>query len=281
MDQKLEPVKECNVCGAIDFIDELIAGAWTLKRCIAYQYVFTSPRYREEELSRIYRESYYENSEQYFQTQVQPTSMDDVALGKSIRKLCIGDHPRSLDVGTGVGKMVAAFSKAGFQAQGTELSDLACKVAQTHGRDVINARLETFQAGSYQCVSAFHVLEHFPSRTQFLKEITRITSPGGIVIVEVPNFGCKASRKLRENCLPSSPTPTFLTLLPKRFRIYAGVAPWRLSEPRGWGEREYLPMHPADAVRLKNQPPMSRMTGQRKTANDRFDPLFGDFVNRF
>lgn len=199
MDQRLETVKECNVCGAIDFVDELIAGAWTLRRCVTCQYVFTSPRYCEEELSRIYRESYYENSEQYFQTQIQPPSTDDVALGRSIRKLCTGDHPRSLDVGTGVGKMVTAFSKAGFQAQGTELSDLACKVAQAHGRDVINARLETFQAASYQCVSAFHVLEHVPSPTEFLKEMTRIASPGGIVLVEVPNFGCKASRKLREN----------------------------------------------------------------------------------
>jgi SAM-dependent methyltransferase len=41
-------------------------------------------------------------------------------------------------------------------------------------------------------VSAFHVLEHIPAPTDFLRSIARWAKPGGHVVIEVPNFGSRA-----------------------------------------------------------------------------------------
>jgi 2-polyprenyl-3-methyl-5-hydroxy-6-metoxy-1,4-benzoquinol methylase len=101
---------------------------------------------------------------------------------------------RILDVGCGMGFLLLALKKAGYQnltgvdsdkrqvdacvANGLQVQHVTDTIAYLNG-----------QPGSYQVITAFDVLEHVPANVQinFLKSISKALSPDGTFIVTVPN----------------------------------------------------------------------------------------------
>jgi SAM-dependent methyltransferase len=201
----LEDVIACELCGATQFAHQLSVKPWTLKRCCRCQIVFTSPRLTEVALNRHYERGYYEGTAQYFASQAAAVTDDQRSLARKVKRLLKSHSPVSLDVGCGGGQLVEAFSNAGFAAAGTEPSEAACQAAASVGRNVKNVELASFGDESFDCVTAMHVLEHISHPQAFLAEITRITKKNGVVVIEVPNFGCKASRALGAKWLPLYP----------------------------------------------------------------------------
>jgi SAM-dependent methyltransferase len=51
---------------------------------------------------------------------------------------------------------------------------------------------------SFDVVAGFHVLEHIPQPTEFLRSIRRWAKPGGHIVIEVPNFGSRARLRSRQ-----------------------------------------------------------------------------------
>lgn len=99
---------------------------------------------------------------------------------------------RVLDIGCGRGLMLAELKRRGWQCAGTEPSqELAHAIRRDSGIEVkTEASLLdcNFDAGSFDVVTLWHVLEHLPAPVRTLREIRRILKPGGVVIVEVPNL---------------------------------------------------------------------------------------------
>lgn len=234
----LENVGACDFCGSSDFAHQLTAGGWILMRCKACGTVFTSPRLHEQALKQHYERGYYEGTIQYFSSQSSPVTADQRALAAEISAMLKGDARTSLDIGSGGGQLVEAFLDAGFSAMGTEPSEAACALAQKLGRDVRNVELKNFPADAFDCVTAMHVLEHIPKPRSFLAEIARITKPNGVVVVEVPNFGCKASRHLGARWLPLYPDTHLFHYTPVTLRAalrQAGLKPLRVRKLGGLG----------------------------------------------
>ena len=80
--------------------------------------------------------------------------------------------------------------RAGWTAVGVEPVDESAKIAQDRGLDVHGCLLEDsgLEPGSFDVVTAFHVLEHMTEATSFLRTASEYVRPGGHVVVEVPNL---------------------------------------------------------------------------------------------
>jgi len=95
-----------------------------------------------------------------------------------------------LEVGCGPGFMLDVFRKNGWKVLGTERTVIASKYAREHlGLPVILGGIEQVSDESrFDLVVMFQVLEHMQQPLNTLKECARRLKPGGILLVNVPNF---------------------------------------------------------------------------------------------
>jgi SAM-dependent methyltransferase len=95
-----------------------------------------------------------------------------------------GNGRRLLDVGCGNGTFLLKAKDHGWQVQGTEMNpDLARRV----GLDVYGSLDEAAAIGPFDCITAWHVLEHFPDPLAELQTIGKLLAPGGSLILAVPD----------------------------------------------------------------------------------------------
>lgn len=95
-----------------------------------------------------------------------------------------------LDYGCAVGRSMAEIKNAFPQSEvfgieaGADTRAIAEKVLKH-----VWASIDEIDPGySFELITVFHVLEHLYSPKLFLSETRKLLSPGGIMVVEVPNF---------------------------------------------------------------------------------------------
>jgi SAM-dependent methyltransferase len=110
----------------------------------------------------------------------------------------LGGKGAVLDIGCGRGLILAELKRRGYTVAGTQLSRTAAEVIRRdHGIDIHLGELPeaAYGAGRFDFVVILHVLEHTADPAGYLREIGRITRPGGWLLVEVPNAGCLTARR--------------------------------------------------------------------------------------
>jgi SAM-dependent methyltransferase len=97
---------------------------------------------------------------------------------------------RVLDVGCGVGQVVARLTEAGFEAYGVDVSEPnIARARQFSGRCALyDGRHLPFPDAHFASVGALNVLEHVEAPEAFIRELSRVTEPGGRVVLSSPNF---------------------------------------------------------------------------------------------
>jgi len=97
---------------------------------------------------------------------------------------------RVLDVGCGVGQVVARLQEAGFEAYGVDVSEpnieRARKVSE-HCR-LYDGKKLPFPDRHFASAGALNVLEHVDEPEAFIRELTRVVEVGGRVVLSSPNF---------------------------------------------------------------------------------------------
>ncbi len=96
---------------------------------------------------------------------------------------------RLLDVGCGFGDFVALMRERGWRAEGVDPSPVVTAAAAGRGLPVRAGTLEDFDApaGSFEAVTMFYVLEHLADPMGSLRKAFRLLSPGGTLLVRVPD----------------------------------------------------------------------------------------------
>jgi len=105
---------------------------------------------------------------------------------------------RVLDLGTGKGRLAVAAASVGAQVTGLDLSSEMLVEARRTVRDARltvdlalgDAELLPFPCRAFDVVNCLEALMHFPCPDVALKEIRRVTRPGGIVVLSVTNRVC-------------------------------------------------------------------------------------------
>ncbi len=97
---------------------------------------------------------------------------------------------RVLDVGCGVGQVVARLTEAGFEAYGVDVSEPSIARAKKFCPrcQVYDGKKLPFDDNFFSSAGALNVLEHVDEPEAFIKEIVRVVSPGGKIVISSPNF---------------------------------------------------------------------------------------------
>jgi 2-polyprenyl-3-methyl-5-hydroxy-6-metoxy-1,4-benzoquinol methylase len=166
-------------------------GSFCLRKCSTCGLLFNSPRLDNHELAQLYGKNYYffNRSDATELARIPAMYARSVALVADEFKN--GDR-RSLDIGSGRGYFPAVLKRAGWDANGVEISQEAANYARKRfGLETIfTGTIEQFADESesqFPLVTAIDVIEHVPSPASFVHAISRVVRPGGLAIIDTPN----------------------------------------------------------------------------------------------
>lgn len=98
---------------------------------------------------------------------------------------------RLLEIGSGLGHLVGQLEDT-FQTYGMDLNHWAVKqskpVINKTSLQTASAQELPFADASFNVVIIKHIVEHLPDPAQAIREIGRVTAPGGILILATPNL---------------------------------------------------------------------------------------------
>lgn len=197
----------CNLCGADDTRLIAVIDQLRIVRCNRCGLTYVNPRLAQGELQEIYTESYYDhdgivNGLEFFGYEDYVADEENIKLTfadrlRTIEKLTA--RGRLLDIGCATGFFLALARDNGWQVVGTEVSTFSAGYARERlGLDVRLGTLKSlgFEAGSFDTVTMWDVLEHVTDPMAELGEIARILRTGGVLSIITPDAGSLVARIL-------------------------------------------------------------------------------------
>ncbi|MEY2409463.1 MAG: hypothetical protein QOF48_2133 [Verrucomicrobiota bacterium] len=135
-----------------------------------------------------HQESYYAQNEAYAEFL---SGWDAAFYAKYTDALKPGrPAARALDVGCGVGQVVARLKEAGFDAWGVDVSAPNIERAQKFSAQcqIYDGKVLPFPDVHFASVGALNVLEHVDEPEAFIQELVRVAEIGGRIVLSSPNF---------------------------------------------------------------------------------------------
>lgn len=105
---------------------------------------------------------------------------------------------RLLDIGCGAGSLLQAARRAGWEAEGIEISEPAADHVRSQGFEVFQGDLSTapYPDNHFDVVTASELIEHVADPLTILEQTERILRPGGLFWATTPNALSFSSRML-------------------------------------------------------------------------------------
>ena len=102
---------------------------------------------------------------------------------------------RLLDIGCGPGYFLEVLGDK-WRGQGVDVSEYICGVARERGHDVTQGVFSTelFEPESFDAVTLWNALEHFPDPATVLRDINTVLRPGGVVGIYTCDAGSLFAR---------------------------------------------------------------------------------------
>jgi 2-polyprenyl-3-methyl-5-hydroxy-6-metoxy-1,4-benzoquinol methylase len=182
----------CAVCQATRFtLIPLEDPNVQLKECQECRTAYTDPTPTAAELERHYSTSYYGPGNVKFIGLVErAVSLLASWRARKIHRL-VKPHSRVLEIGCGRGLLLKSLVQLGHECHGTERSELAAsRASQTVGIRIYPKPIEEchLPEGYFDLVILWHVLEHLVDPGSTLSTLFKLTKPGGLLLLEVPNY---------------------------------------------------------------------------------------------
>jgi len=163
-------------------------------RCSSCEFVFTQDHPEENELSGYYEsDNYVSHSDRAagFSNRIYRLArMIMLVRKRSITEKVSGIRKGNLlDIGCGTGYFAGTMKDAGWNVTGIEPNEKAKESGSLKfGIDIINPdKIKHLPDGSFDCITMWHVLEHFGDPFAYAAEVKRLLKPGGVCITALPN----------------------------------------------------------------------------------------------
>lgn len=188
----------CALCGGGRFKPYLRCGddskmSFDYVRCADCGLVQINPQPESRAVQSRYDESYldYElkNESSFFN--LGKLALGDAGIERIERNAFERGNRRALEIGCATGAVLEYLKNRGWDAQGVEISAQQADYARARrGLEVSALPLEEnhFNGESFSLVYASHLIEHLNAPADFLREVRRILSPSGRLIVTTPNI---------------------------------------------------------------------------------------------
>jgi SAM-dependent methyltransferase len=133
-------------------------------------------------------DSYYRQNEAYAEHLANWNPALYAKYADALRPIKAG--ARVLDVGCGVGQVVARLQEAGFEAHGVDVSQPNIERAKKVSERCLlyDGRKLPFTDQHFASAGALNVLEHVDEPEAFIRELVRVVEIGGRVVLSSPNF---------------------------------------------------------------------------------------------
>jgi SAM-dependent methyltransferase len=165
-----------------------------LARCSACGLVFTQDCPGEEEMPAYYQaEEYISHNPDAkgFMNRIYLFTREFMVNRKRkyIRAATGLNSGSLLDIGCGTGHFANTMKKAGWNVTGIEPDEKARNYAVTaFGLKVLlPGQIKDLEGKSFDCITMWHVLEHFHDPFGYAAEIGRLLKPGGVCLAALPN----------------------------------------------------------------------------------------------
>lgn len=177
----------CILCGSERHRTLFRKDGYDFVRCADCSLVRLAPVPTEDELARVYEESYDSGAYAEF------GAADDIRrLHAATRFDLVAPHApegRWLDLGCSTGAFLEAASQKGIDIEGIDVSPSAVAQATARGQRAFHAAAETFEPERpYAYITGFDVLEHVPQPGALLDRLHEWLAPGGRIALTVPDI---------------------------------------------------------------------------------------------
>jgi SAM-dependent methyltransferase len=111
-------------------------------------------------------------------------------LERVLERLGLPEHARILDAGCGSGRNMVELARYGV-VTGVELSGTSVELARERGAgEVLEGSVMNmpFDEGAFDLTVSLDVIEHLQDDVGALRELRRVTKPGGALLVTVPAY---------------------------------------------------------------------------------------------
>jgi ubiquinone/menaquinone biosynthesis C-methylase UbiE len=105
-------------------------------------------------------------------------------------QLYVPSGSRHLDIACGSGQILSAFNKICSKSIGVDLSEHCSAICRQQALSVIRANINEnlpFKNETFDLVTLISTIEHVSYPNELLKEVNRILSPNGLIVIQIPN----------------------------------------------------------------------------------------------
>lgn len=193
----------CPLCASTSFSPRVQRDGFQYVTCNECSFVYINPQLTQQAIKEVYNDE--EVRLFFFEKLLLPYVENDQQVefegrARTLRSFISKPKPRLLDIGCALGNFLLIAEKHGFQGEGLELNQLYVDYVKKNRQVTIHQRLleeMNYPDATFDAVTLWDVLEHLPRPLETLKEVARITAPGGIVALTTINHGCFNERILK------------------------------------------------------------------------------------
>jgi SAM-dependent methyltransferase len=151
-----------------------------------------------------------------------------------IRKVAGLNSGSLLDIGSGTGHFAETMKNGGWDVKGIEINDKArsYSIAQ-FGLDIAGPEeMTTLRPESFDCITLWHVLEHFHDPFKYASEIKRLLKPDGHCVIALPNSNSYDARHYGEYWAAYDVPRHLWHFSPDTFTLFAEKTGFKVMEIR-------------------------------------------------
>lgn len=178
-----------------------MAAKYQIIRDPEFGYLRTEPIPTAQEVEEYYRREFYASDRPQFNDSSLSAQQEmaekefNQSRFREIADVCAGflgvlPGLSLLDIGCGYGETMLFFRRLGMKVRGLDPSPEAAEHGREHGLDVQTLGIESLAClggEQYSIVTLLNVLEHLRHPGETLRGIRRLLTPGGILVIDVPN----------------------------------------------------------------------------------------------
>jgi SAM-dependent methyltransferase len=208
-----------------------------LYKCSACNFVFTQDYPEENEIGR-----YYESIDYISHSDTSKGFLNKIyQLARNImsgrKKEIVNDTTglikgHLLDIGSGTGQFANTMKKAGWTVQGIEINEKARDSSRVvFGLDIIGPdAISTLEPESFDCITLWHVLEHFHDPFKYMSDIKNLLKPDGLCLIAIPNSDSYDASYYKEFWAAFDVPRHLWHFNPTTFKLFAKKTGFRLEK---------------------------------------------------